>query len=207
MTGASWGARLQHSGVEFLAYYTDFEVRRAAHSGAFTIDARTTLAYDASASRSRQSYDIFLSHAHLDAEQILGLKRIFERNGQSVYIDWVDDAQLDRNQVTAATAELLRLRMAASASFIFATSNNTPDSKWMPWELGYFDGLRREKIAVLPLVSQIGDLFRGQEYLGLYPYMERLDGCAGPVLIDRANRRVAAMSAFTSRSPTEFRTF
>jgi hypothetical protein len=44
----------------------------------------------------------------------------------------------------------------------------------MPWELGYFDGLRQGRVAILPLVSSSEASFSGQEYLGLYPVVERL---------------------------------
>ena len=71
MSGANMHVRGQ-----LMAYYTDSEVRRAARSGEFSVDARTTLSRDASASRSRATYDIFLSHASLDAEQIVGVKRL-----------------------------------------------------------------------------------------------------------------------------------
>lgn len=39
----------------------------------------------------------------------------------------------------------------------------------MPWELGYFDGFRPEKVSVLPLANEENDDFKGQEYLDLYP--------------------------------------
>lgn len=190
-----------------MAYYTDGEVRRAARSGEFSVDARTTLSRDASASRSRATYNIFLSHASLDAEQILGVKRILERRGRTVYVDWIDDPQLDRSRVSASTADLLRRRMRASASFVFATSENSPNSKWMPWELGYFDGLRRDKIAVFPLVAAASDMFRGQEYLALYPTMERLDSTTSPVVLHRTDRRLATLASFASIGRTEFSTF
>jgi hypothetical protein len=44
----------------------------------------------------------------------------------------------------------------------------------MPWELGFFDGYRPGQVAILPLVRTSGETFEGQEYLGLYPYVEDL---------------------------------
>ena len=44
----------------------------------------------------------------------------------------------------------------------------------MPWELGYFDGLRGERIGIFPLTSSSSSTFEGQEYLGLYPYFEKI---------------------------------
>lgn len=43
----------------------------------------------------------------------------------------------------------------------------------MPWELGFMDG-KKSKSAILP-VSQnsASDTYKGQEYLGIYPYITR----------------------------------
>src|SRR4051794_31550207 len=80
-------------------------------------------------------FDVFLSHSFSEAEKIA-----LEAEGLHVYVDWIDDRQMDRSSVTAQTAEVLRARMRHSRSLIFATSNSSSASKWMPWELGYFDG-------------------------------------------------------------------
>jgi hypothetical protein len=44
----------------------------------------------------------------------------------------------------------------------------------MPWELGYFDGIKTGYVWILPLVAQDDSEFKGQEYLGLYPPVEKL---------------------------------
>lgn len=69
---------------------------------------------------------------------IAGLKLILEDLGYSVYVDW-NDNQLDPNNVTPETAKMLRERMKQCKSLIYAFSENASSSKWMPWELGYFD--------------------------------------------------------------------
>lgn len=119
-------------------------------------------------------YDVFLSHASEDAAIILGIHEILTSRGLRVYVDWIDDAQLDRAKVTPATADLLRERMRSSKSMLFITTKNSSDSKWMPWELGYFDGHRRGLVGILPVMNSEHDSFNGQEYLGLYPKVERL---------------------------------
>lgn len=115
------------------------------------------------------SYDIFLSHAYEDAEIIAGVKILLEREGLSVYVDWIEDAQADRRKVTPATAEMLRQRMGRCRFLLFASTKASPSSKWMPWELGYFDGRSPGKVGILPLVQVPGSSFVGQEYLCLYP--------------------------------------
>jgi len=40
----------------------------------------------------------------------------------------------------------------------------------MPWELGYFDGYA-SRAAILPIADETTNVFKGNEYLGLYPFM------------------------------------
>jgi ribosomal protein L7/L12 len=125
-----------------------------------------------------KTYDVFLSHSYIDKEKIASVKYYLELLGLSVYIDWIDDGQLVRDRVTKETAERIKSRMKKCKSLIYVFSNNSNSSKWMPWELGYFDGIKG-RIAVLPITrfSNI-NTFRGTEYLGLYPYVTK-DQIAG----------------------------
>ncbi|PSU01299.1 TIR domain-containing protein [Photobacterium iliopiscarium] len=126
-----------------------------------------------------KTYDIFLSHSSKDAELILGVKVTLEDMGYSVYVDWVEDSQLDRESVNETTAELLRERMDASKSLFYVTTENSESSKWMPWECGYFDGIK-EKVAILPIKKYSYDNdYNGQEYLGLYPYCVKQNNTQG----------------------------
>jgi hypothetical protein len=121
-------------------------------------------------------FDVFLSHSFKDAEVIRGVKIAIESAAASVYVDWIADAQLDRSQVSAGTAEILRDRMKHCRFLLYVTSAFSSDSKWMPWELGYFDGLKgSDKVGIFPLVQSEDDYFVGQEYLGLYHSYEMLE--------------------------------
>jgi hypothetical protein len=67
------------------------------------------------------------------------------------------------------------------------------------WELGYFDGFRPNHVAILPLVKAAGSGFAGQEYLGLYPYVEDIsflngDGALG-VFSTAARDRASTIEA------------
>ena len=157
-----------------MAYLTIAEARSAARSAGLTASAAVTEVRKSAALPMTTRFDIFLSHSFLDAEIIAGVAALLERDGRSVYVDWRDDPQLDRSRVTPRTADQLRQRMAHCAFLIYATSPNASSSKWMPWELGYFDGLRGAKIGVLPLLASPGQVWVGQEYLGLYPTYERI---------------------------------
>lgn len=117
----------------------------------------------------RDSFDVFLSHSSMDRELILGAKALIERSGRTVYVDWIDDADMSRDAVDRDTAARLRHRMQQSDSLFYAHTPNASLSRWCPWELGYFDALRRpeERVFVLPILQR-GVAYEGQEYLSLY---------------------------------------
>ncbi len=118
-------------------------------------------------------FDIFLSHSYLDREEVLILVQLFNNCGYSAYVDWIYDYQLDRNNVSAKTAELLRKRMNESKGLAYLTTGNSTYSKWCPWELGYFDGKSRyARCCILPILNYSSYSYQGQEYLGLYPYLQ-----------------------------------
>lgn len=144
--------------------------------------AEQARAFDAAA-----HYDIFLSHSFDDAELIYGVKKIIESLSLTVYVDWIEDAALDRSKVTVKTAAILRDRMNTCSSLVYAHSANSPNSVWMPWELGYFDGIRPRQVWILPLVSAYDSEFKDQEYLGLYPAVEKLSSLTGRTTLGFAN--------------------
>jgi hypothetical protein len=154
-----------------MAYLTRGQAVAAARRAVSTVDlAESELRKSAQAPLTRR-FDLFLSHSIGDAEVILGVKELLETEGLSVYVDWVVDPQLDRRKVTPATAARLRERMNRCGYLLYASSSSSSNSKWMPWELGYFDG-RRGRVGILPVVASAGAGFAGVEYLGLYPRVE-----------------------------------
>ncbi len=122
------------------------------------------------------SFDIFLSHSYDDKQYIRKLKQYIEDNFKlTCYVDWLcEPTTLDRSAVTRETATILRKRLRQSKTLIFCTSKNSPNSRWMPWELGFFDAYRGF-ISILPITDRETDSFKGQEYLGLYPYIDKTD--------------------------------
>lgn len=159
-----------------MAYFTKDEARTAARSRVLKSNnyrADSILESESRSATSYESIDVFLSHSSKDAEIVLGVKAILESKGIKVYVDWQDDPQANRDHVTSETAELLRTRMKQSKSLIFMATENSSGSKWMPWELGYFDGFSGGSVAVLPVVDYEGASFNGQEYLGLYPVVDK----------------------------------
>lgn len=127
------------------------------------------------AASTTQEYDIFLSHAAEDAILIKGLRDELVSHGFTVYVDWIEDPLLDRSLVTRHTAAVLRARMNQCRCLLFATSDASKKSVWMPWELGYVDARTESRVAIAPIVpdSEQNTEFKGQEYLGLYPYLDK----------------------------------
>jgi hypothetical protein len=115
-------------------------------------------------------FDIFLSHARVDADVVYGARLELEQYGFTVYVDWIEDPALDRSKVDAQTARTLRSRMKQCHGLLYVHTDNSTASKWMPWELGYFDGYA-EKSAVLPISERVEEQFKGTEYVGIYPYV------------------------------------
>ncbi|WP_421870140.1 toll/interleukin-1 receptor domain-containing protein [Marinoscillum sp.] len=145
-------------------FYSDFSVENA---------AKRTLNETVNAQKrySTKKYDVFLSHSSKDASLILGVKYELEEKGFSVYVDWIDDSEIDRSKVTAENAAMLRDRMRNCNSLIYVYTKNATQSKWMPWELGYFDGYKGT-VAILPVLDSKHETFKGVEFVGVYPVIE-----------------------------------
>jgi hypothetical protein len=153
-------------------HFTKAEARAAAQGGTRKYaaeSAEVVLESVRAKTRDSETFDIFLSHSIADAELVLGVKQLLEQQGATVYVDWSHDRQLDRSKVNTDTAALLRQRMRQSKSLIYLATDAATTSKWMPWELGFFDGYRSGGVAIMPLLDRETDGFAGQEYLGLYP--------------------------------------
>jgi hypothetical protein len=144
--------------------------QRAKRVASTSFSAGRILAEKMEKQASAQTFDIFLSHAFDDKELILGVALVLEDLGHTVYLDWRDDPTMDRRNVNATTAETLRYRMNQSRCLFYATTENSSSSKWMPWELGYKDG-ESSRCAILPIQATLPRSFKGQEYLGIYPYV------------------------------------
>ena len=115
-------------------------------------------------------FDIFLSHSSLDARLVLGIYAILTGRGYAIYLDSISDPHLNRRNVTRQTARTLRYRIAQSRSL----TNNTTNAKWVPWELGFADGWKDGKAAVLPITDEV--TFSGREFFEIYPEVQDRGG-------------------------------
>lgn len=117
---------------------------------------------------SLQSYDIFLSHSHIDRDLIVAFKNMLEKSGLTVYVDWLVEEDRITGKVTAAEADKIRRRMKSCSRMIYLHTVNASDSKWCPWEIGYFDAAK--STVSVALISDVDSKkSTGQEYLDLYP--------------------------------------
>lgn len=160
-----------------MAFVTLGEARAAASSRGFTASAAQAELRKAAAAPMTTHYDFFLSHTREDAAVIAGIKALLEGEGWKVYVYWAEGDATAR--VNAATAADLRKRMNNCQALIYASSQASPNSKWMPWELGYFDGRKPGRVAIMPLPTSSSTDFEGQEYLELYPNLERFSWTDG----------------------------
>lgn len=121
---------------------------------------------------SNKEYDIFLSHSYKDKKAVAGLLDLLSKEyNYTIYVDWIEDKELNRDNVNRETAQRLRERMKNCRCLLYATSDNATYSKWMPWEVGLMDGING-KVAICPFVSASNPSFKGQEYLSIYPTLD-----------------------------------
>ncbi len=140
-------------------------------------------------------FDVFLSHRFADKAAVEALYRRIRRLGHSVYVDWKQDPGLDRSRVDPDTAEHFRRVMRRCHCLVFLAGPNAPGSKWMPWELGFFDGRHgARRIGVYVDDRRAFDAGE-QEYLGLY---ETIDAATLPRFIDDAIDDTASMTSATA---------
>ena len=114
------------------------------------------------------TFDIFLSYRAVDTEYAGGVYAFLTGLGYLVYLDRVMDPDLDRSKVNSETATRLRKRLMQSLSLFYIVSENSAESKWMPWELGFEDGYRA-KSAIVPIADKYRGEFRGIEFVAIYP--------------------------------------
>jgi hypothetical protein len=161
----------------------------ARHAGRRERSLKATAQIIREATSGVERFDVFLSHSITDRDVVIGAMLYLRAAGLTVYVDWDVDKQLDRSKVDRATAGILRDRMNQCDSLLYLWSKNAQQSRWMPWELGYFDG-RNGKVAVMPLLPDDGSGYTGFEYVALYPTVD---------IATVASRRSHGSSRATSR--------
>lgn len=123
-----------------------------------------------SEARASRATGIFLSHSHGDRDLVLAAVGFLKSQGVDVYVDWLDESM--PKDISSETAEKLKAKIQEYPRFLVLVTENSKNSKWVPWELGVADGNKPiENIAILP-VERSGQTFTGSEYLDIYPKIE-----------------------------------
>lgn len=116
-------------------------------------------------------YDLFISHSSTDSELLLQLKSMLNCNNINVYIDWVNDREaLKRELTNVDTANAIIERLKSSKALLYIHTNASLNSHWTPWELGFFHALKNKVCVYNP------DNIEKVPYLDVYPNLVLKNG-------------------------------
>lgn len=185
-----------------MPYLTESEVYARASQTTQGLQKSAALVLKDHRATDQDSFDVFLSHSTAEPEQaLLGIKGYLEDLGLKVYVDKYSDPHLSPDSVTKDTAEVLRRRLRQSQALLYVYSRHSSKSRWMPWELGFFDGYNG-KIGIVPVTVDQEEAFKGEEYLNLYPYVDRVSDKQGQqrLWINRTAREYAPLAGWIKGS-------
>jgi len=116
----------------------------------------------------KENRNIFLSYSSKDSDVLPAVIEILEGHNGRVYIDKGDNRL--PNPPSVETAEILKDTIKKLPRMVVFVTDNSKDSKWIPWELGLGDGAKTNyDIAIFPSSDKMYDTtWLEQEYLGLY---------------------------------------
>lgn len=121
------------------------------------------------------TFDVFLSYNIQDIDVVLGIYYLLRKKRLTVYLDYIVDPELKRDNCNLVTAKLIRTRLENCRSIIYASSLGASESKWMSWELGVVDGHTKRGF-ILPVSNDYKKDFEQKEYLQLYPIILKDEG-------------------------------
>lgn len=109
---------------------------------------------------------IFLSHSHRDRELIEPAIAFLRSHGVRIYVDWMDEGMPD--VVSGETAKKIKGKIREQRKFLVMVTENSKDSRWVPWELGFADPVKgMDHIATFPIADKSD--FTQNEYMKIYP--------------------------------------
>lgn len=150
-----------------MSYYTEKQIRAFGSSQENVRLAESALR---KAITNVDAPHVFLSHSHQDKELARSAKTMLARFGMGAYIDWEDPEMLAAT--STLTARSLKAKIRRSSKFVMLASVSGLRSLWVPWELGYADGVKQlSDIAIFPAANDTGE-WPGNEYVGLYSCIE-----------------------------------
>lgn len=145
--------------------YSDLDGRKGILKKAFE-------SYDFAAKDSFKT-TIFLSHRHKDKERVKEVIAWLNEFDTRIYIDVYDYSLPDKTN--GETANKIKQKIKAANKFILLASENSLESKWIPWELGLGDAIKGlEHVAILPLLNN-KDNWKEREYYQIYGTIEKTE--------------------------------
>ena len=97
-----------------------------------------------------KSYDLFISHSSMDKDKVREVLRKANNIGLNCYVDWTADNDfLRRSMVSEYTKEVLKARMRQSRYLLYLSSDNSRKSKWVSFELEYYQEFLQRKIFMI----------------------------------------------------------
>lgn len=115
-------------------------------------------------------YDVFISYSWNDRQYAHLVEQLLKKCGYSAYVDF-NDLALNRSNVSENTAKRLVEKMEKCKGLLYLYSPSSSVSKWCPWEVGVFSGIKNFRCANLPIIDKDTN-YKNQEYLEVYPYID-----------------------------------
>lgn len=115
---------------------------------------------------------VFLSHSHLDDNNLVRVITLLENENVKVKLDKTETMLVGLSGTAAAP--IIRESIRSCPKFIVALTTSIIGSRWIPWELGLADGMHgSNNVAIFPLLTRSTDEIPVEkEYLDTYPAVE-----------------------------------
>lgn len=157
-----------------------FNSYRVSDSNVINESYSRTRYFSSTGIRSASGTTVFISHKHSDLEDLQGLLDYLKRQYNVVpYIDSMDKRM--PNETCGETAIRIKEVISYCNRFLLLATNEALASKWCNWEVGIADKqkLPANNMAILPMLDKGSSLYKGNEYLEIYPYVDEWVNYAG----------------------------
>jgi phage anti-repressor protein len=122
--------------------------------------------YSFSENKYQADKTVFLSHSHKDRKLVTCFINYLAEKGVNVYVDW-NDSEMP-SITNKETAQKIKDKIKGNTLFWIFATKNAMSSRWVPWETGVADQLKKYlAISVIPVADPNG-IFDGNEYMQLY---------------------------------------
>jgi TIR domain len=159
-----------------MSYYTISEIRSYSNNVRYPVNENANRL-------GKQKTTIFLSHSHADSDIIKEIVAFFLALDIYIYVDWLDPSMPAITSVE--TAKRIKSKIKQCDKFVVLLTENSKNSKWVPWELGWADGVKTfGDIAIFPVLRTVHGDFKGVEYMEIYPKIQEgnLEGRRRPAV-------------------------